>query len=63
MTFTSSEQNGWKWCDDKLIIVSVWFTRIQLPPTVMKRSLKVKVMKKYVYLSDDNLADNEERIT
>ena len=35
----------------------------QLPPTDMKRSHKVKVTKKDVYLSDDNLADDQENIT
>ena len=60
MKFWSFEQNGCKWCDDKLITVPVWCNRIQLPLTVMKRSHKVKVTKKDVYLSDDNLADDEE---
>ena len=63
MTFSSFEQNGWTWCDDKLNMVLVWFTGSQLPPTVMRRSHKVKVMKKDAYLSDDNLADDEESIT
>ena len=63
MTFPSFEQNAWKWCDGKLIMVPVWFTGSQLPPTVMKRSHKVKVAKKDVYLSDDNLADDEENTT
>ena len=31
----------------------------QLSPAVMKRSHKVKVTKKDVYLSDDNLADGK----
>ena len=61
-TFSSFEQNGWKWCDDKLIRVLVWITGSQLPPTVMKRSHKVKVTKKDLYLSDDDLADDEESI-
>ena len=60
MAFSSFEQNGWKWCDNKLIMVPVWFTRSQLPSTDMKRSHKVKVTKKDVYLSDDNLADDQE---
>ena len=46
MTFTPSEQNIWKWCYDKLIMVPVWFTVSQLPPTIMKRSHKFKVTKK-----------------
>ena len=44
-------------------MVPVWFTGSQLPPTDMKRSHKVKVTKKDVYLSDDNLADDQENIT
>ena len=48
------EQNSWKWCNDKLIMVTVWFTRTQLPTTVLKRSLKVKVAKNHRYLSDSN---------
>ena len=60
MAFSSFEQNGWKWCDNKLIMVPVWLTRSQLPATDMKRSHKVKVTKKDVYLSDDNLADDQE---
>ena len=56
------EQNAWKLYNDKLIMVPVWFTRTQLPPTVMKRSHKVKVTKKDMYLSDGNLADDEENI-
>ena len=36
--------------------------RESLPPTVMEHGHKVKVTKKYVYLSDDNLADDEESI-
>ena len=63
MTFSYFEQNVWKWCDDKLIIVPVWFSRSKLPPTVIKQSDKVKVTKKDVYLSDDNLADDKESIT
>ena len=63
MAFSSFEQNGWKWCDNKLIMVPVWLTRSQLPATDMKRSHKVKVTKKDVYLSDDNLADDQENIT
>ena len=63
ITFPSSEQNGWEWCDEKLIMVPISFTRSQLPPTVTKRSHRVKVTKKNVYLSDDNLADDEENIT
>ena len=62
MTFSSFGLNGWKWCDDKLIMVPVWFTRGQLPATVMKRSQKVKETKNDVYLSDDNLADDEEAL-
>ena len=60
---TEFEQNGWKRCDDKLIMVPVWFTGSQLPPTDMKRSHKVKVTKKDVHLSDDNLDDDQENIT
>ena len=63
MTFSSFEQNGWTWCDDKLIMVLVGFAESLLPPTVMRRSHKVKVLKKGAYLSDDNLADDEESIT
>ena len=48
MKFSSFEQNGWKWCDQKL---------------VTGRSHKVKVTKKYIYLSDDKLDDDEESIT
>ena len=44
-------------------MVPVWFTRSQLPPTVMGRSHKVKVTKKDIYLSDDKLDDDEESIT
>ena len=44
-------------------MVPVWFTRSRLPPTVMKRSHKVKGTKNNVYLSDDNLANDEESIT
>ena len=44
-------------------MVPVWLTRSQLPATDMKRSHKVKVTKKDVYLSDDNLADDQENIT
>ena len=36
----------WKWCSDKLIMVPVWFTGSQLPPTVMKQSHKLKVTKR-----------------
>ena len=63
MTFPSFEQNGWKWCDEKLIMVPVWFTGSQLPSTVIKRSHKVKITKKDMHLSDDNLADDDENIT
>ena len=63
MKFSSFEQNGWKWCDQKLVMVPVWFTRSQLPPTVTGRSHKVKVTKKDIYLSDDKLDDDEESIT
>ena len=62
MTLSSFEQNGWKWCDDKLIMVPVWSTGSQLPPTDMKRSHKVKVTKKDAYLRDDKLADDQENI-
>ena len=51
-----------EWCDGKLIMVPVWFTRGQLPATVMKLSQKVKETKNDVYLSDDNLADDEEAL-
>ena len=44
-------------------MVPVWFTGSRLPATVMKRSHKVKRTKNNVYLSDDNLADDEESIT
>ena len=63
MTFSSFEQNGWKLCDDTLVMVPVWFTGSQLPSTVMKRIHEVKVTKKDVYLSNDNLADDEENVT
>ena len=63
MTFSSFDWGGWKWCDNKLIMVPVWFTENQLPTTDMKRSHKVKVTKKDVYLRDDNLADDQENIT
>ena len=43
-------------------MVPVWFTRGQLPATVMERSHKVKETKNDVYLSDDNLADDEEAL-
>ena len=46
-----------------LIMVPVWFTGSQLRPTVAKRSHKVKVTKKDVYLNDDNVADDEKNIT
>ena len=49
MAFSSFE-NTWKWCDNKLIMVPVWFTGSQLPATYMKRSHKVKVTKKDMYL-------------
>ena len=54
---------AWQWFIDKLIMVSVRFTESQLPPTVRKQSYKVKVTKRNVYLSDDNLANDEENIT
>ena len=41
---------------------AVWFTGSQLPPTVIKQSHKVKVTKKDVYLSDDNLADDKKTL-
>ena len=44
-------------------MVPVWFTGSQLPPTGMKRSHKVKITKKDVYLSDGNLDDDQENIT
>ena len=44
-------------------MVPVWFTENQLTPIVMKRNHKVKVTRKDVYLSADNLADDEENIT
>ena len=43
----------------QLIMILVWFIGSQLSPAVMKRSHKVKVTKKDVYLSDDNLADGK----
>ena len=63
MTLSSFDQDGWKLCDNKLTMVPVWFTGNQLPKTDMKRSHKVKVTKKDVYLRDDNLADDQENIT
>ena len=63
MALSSFEQNDWEWCDDKLIMVPVWFTGSQLPPTDMKRSHKVKITTKDVYLSDGNLDDDQENIT
>ena len=42
MAFSSFEQSGWKWCNDTLIMVTVWFTESQLPPAVMKQSHKFK---------------------
>ena len=62
MALSSFEQNSCEWCDDKLIMAPVSFIRSQLPLTVMKRCHKVKVTKKDMYLSDDNLADDEETI-
>ena len=44
-------------------MIAISFPGNQLPPTIMKQSHKVKVTKKDVYLSDDNLADDEENIT
>ena len=41
---------------------SLVYPESALPPTAMKRSHKVKVAKKDVYLSDVNLADDEESI-
>ena len=46
MAFPSFEQNGWKWCNDNLIMVPVRFTMTELPPAIMKRSHQVKVTKK-----------------
>ena len=43
-------------------MVPFWFTGSQVPPTVMKRSHEFKVAKKDVYLSYDNLGDDEENI-
>ena len=57
MTFPSFEQNGWKWCNDKLIMAPVRFTGNQLPPTVTKRIHKVKA-KKDVNLNDANFAED-----
>ena len=39
-------------------MVPARLTRTQLPATDVKRSYKVKVTKKDVHLSDDNLADD-----
>ena len=44
----------------QLIMVLVLFIGNQLSPAVMKPSHKVKVTKKDIYLSDDNLADGKE---
>ena len=63
MAFLSFEQNGWKSCDEKLIMVPDWFARTQPSPTVMKQSHKAKITKKDTYLSDSNLAEDEENIT
>ena len=41
-------------------MVLVLFIGNQLSPAVMKPSHKVKVTKKDIYLSDDNLADGKE---
>ena len=62
MAFPSFEQNGRKRCDDKLIMVPAWFT-LPVWSIVVKRSRKVKVTKKDVYINDDNSADFEENIT
>ena len=43
-------------------MVPFWFTGSQVPPTVMKRSHEFKVAKKDVYLSYDNLDDDQENI-
>ena len=63
MTFSSSQQNGWKWYDGKLIVVLVCYTGSQLPPTVMKPSHTVKVTKRDMYLSDGNLPGDASSIT
>ena len=44
-------------------MIPLWFTGSQLPSTITKRGHKVKVTKSDVYLSDDNLTDDEENIT
>ena len=44
-------------------MVPVGLAENQLPPTVMKRSHKVRVTKKDVYLTNDNFADDEGNIT
>ena len=44
-------------------MVPVWFTGSQMPPTDMKRSHKVIATKKDVYISDNNLDDDQENIT
>ena len=62
MTFSSFEQNGLKWYNDKLIMVSVLLTGNQLSPTVMRWSHKVKITKKDVYLNDHNLVNDEVNI-
>ena len=62
MTFSSFEQNGLKWYNNKLIMVSVLLTGNQLSPTVMRRSHQVKITKKDVYLNDHNLVNDEVNI-
>ena len=47
MAFSSFEQNGWKWCNDTLITVTVWFTESQLPPTVRNKVINSKMKKHY----------------
>ena len=43
------EQNSWKWFSDKKFTLPVWFTRTQLPPTVMKRSQRQNTEKEFIF--------------
>ena len=43
------EQNSWKWFSDKKFMLPVWFTRTQLPPTVMKRSQRQNTEKEFIF--------------
>ena len=42
VTFPYFQQHGWKWCNEKLILVLVWFTGNQLPLTIMNQVIKSK---------------------